>query len=57
MHDGHKRTNKKIDSHTTKIRRAFRRLVPFGKFFRETMSVDARVILLVEYDKSLYILM
>ena len=33
IHDGYERTNKKIGSHTTKIRRAFRRLVPFWKIF------------------------
>ena len=55
VHDGHKRTNEKIDSHATKIWRAFRRSVLFWKFFREPVSVDARVILLVGHDKTRYI--
>ena len=55
VHDGHMRTNKKIDSHITKIGRAFRRSVPLWKFLREPVSVNARVILLVEYGKTMYI--
>ena len=54
VHDGYKHTNEEMDSHTTKIRRAFRHLVPFWKFFWEPMSVDVKVILLVEDDKTLY---
>ena len=53
VHDGYMRTNKKIDSHITKIRRPFRRSVL--KILREPVSVNARVILLVEYNKTLYI--
>jgi hypothetical protein len=29
VYDGYMRTNKKVDSHITKTRRAFRRSVPF----------------------------
>jgi hypothetical protein len=47
--------NEKIDSHTTEIRRAFRRSVPFLKDFWEPTSVNERVVLLVGYDKTLYI--
>ena len=39
------RINEKIDSHITKIRRAFRRSVPFLKDFWDQMSVNVRVIL------------
>ena len=49
------RINEKIDSHITKIRRAFRRSVPFLKDFWEPMWVNVRVILLVGYDTTLYI--
>ena len=55
VHDGYMRTNKKIDSHITKIQRAFRRSVPFRNFLREPMSIDVRVMLLVEDDKTIYI--
>ena len=48
------RVNEKIDSHITKIRRAFRRSVPFLKDFWEPMSVNVKVILLVEDDLTLY---
>ena len=49
------RLNEKIDSHITKIRRAFRRSVPFWKiFFWEPVSVNARVVLLVRHDETLY---
>jgi hypothetical protein len=48
------RINEKIDSHITKIRRAFRRSVPFLKDFWEPMSVNVRVVLLVGYDKTMY---
>jgi hypothetical protein len=42
------RINEKIDSHITEIRRAFRRSVPFFEnFWREPMSVNVRVVLLV----------
>jgi hypothetical protein len=42
------RINEKIDSHITEIRRAFWRSVPFLKdFWREPMSVNVRVVLLV----------
>jgi hypothetical protein len=47
--------NKKIDSHTIEIRRAFRRSVPFLKDFWEPTSVNVRVVLLVGYDTTLYI--
>ncbi len=40
--------NEELDFHTIKIRRAFRRSVPFLKDFREPMSVGVKVILLVE---------
>ena len=43
----------KIDSHITKIRRAFRRSVPFLKDFWEPMSVNVRVVLLVGYNTTL----
>ena len=46
--------NEKIDSHVTEIRRAFRRSVPFLKDFWEPMSVNVRVVLLVEDDLTLY---
>ena len=49
------RINEKIDSHITKIGRAFRRSVPFLKDFWEPMSVNVRVVLLVGYDTTLYI--
>ena len=52
VHNGHERINKEIDSHTTKIRRAFRSLVPFWKILGESMLVDVRVILLVEGDTT-----
>ena len=55
VQDGYKCVNEEMDSHTTKIRRAFRHLVPFLKDFWERMSVDMRVILLVEGDKTIYI--
>jgi hypothetical protein len=42
-----------MDSHITEIRRAFRRSVPFLKDFWEPMSVNVRVVLLVE-DDTLY---
>jgi hypothetical protein len=49
------RTNKKVDSHITKTRRAFRRLVPFFEnFWREPVSVNVRVVLLVKDDTTLY---
>ena len=48
------RINEKIDSHITKIRRAFRRSVLFLKDFWEPMSVNVRVVLLVGYDKTMY---
>ena len=50
------RINDEMDSHTTKIRQAIRRSVPFFfNFLREPVSVDVRVILLVEDDKTMYI--
>ena len=49
------RLNEKIDSHITKIRRAFRRSVPFLEDFWKPMSVNVRVVLLVGYDTTLYI--
>ena len=55
IHNGYKRINKKIDYHIlSKIRRAFRRSVPFLKIFEEPTSVDVRVVLLVGYDKTMY---
>jgi hypothetical protein len=49
------RINEKIDYHIlSKIRRAFRRSVPFLKIFEEPTSVDVRVVLLVGYDKTMY---
>ena len=48
------RINEKIDSHITKIRRAFRCSVPKKKIFWKPMSVNARVVLLVEDDVTLY---
>ena len=50
VYDGYRRTNEEMDSHTTKIRRAFRRSVPFWKILEEPMLVDVRVILLVGGD-------
>jgi hypothetical protein len=42
------RTNEKLDSHIIENRRAFRRSVPFFEnFWREPMSVNVRVVLLV----------
>jgi hypothetical protein len=55
IHNNYNRINEKIDSHIVKIRRAFRRSVPFLKDFWEPMSVSVRVILLVGYDTTLYI--
>ena len=46
--------NEKIDSNITEIWRAFRRSVPFLKDFWEPMSVNVRVVLLVEDDLTLY---
>ena len=55
IHNGYKRINEKMNSHIlSNIWRAFRRLVPFRKFFREPTSVDVRVVLLVGYDKTMY---
>ena len=48
------RLNEKIDSHITKIRRAFRRSVPFFENFWEPMSVNVRVVLLVGYDRTMH---
>ena len=51
------RLNEKIDSHITKIRRAFRRSVPFWKKkFWEPVSVNARVVLLVKDVKTMYMM-
>ena len=47
--------NEEVDFHTTKIRRAFRRSVPFLKDFWELMSVGVKVVFLVEHDMTLYI--
>jgi hypothetical protein len=47
--------NEEVDFHTTKIRRAFRRSVPFFENFWKPMSVNARVVLLVKDDTTLYI--
>ena len=46
VHDG--QVNEEMDSRITENWRAFRRSVPFLKDFWETMSVDVKVILLVE---------
>ena len=51
----HGHINEEMDFHTTKIRRAFRRLVPFSKEFREPMSIGVKVILLVGHDKTLHV--
>jgi hypothetical protein len=56
IHNGYNRINEKIGSHITEIRQAFRRSVPFLKDFWEPMSVNVRVVLLVGYDTTLYIL-
>jgi hypothetical protein len=54
VHDGYKRMNKKIDSHTTKNLTSLLALGSILKdFLREPMSVDVRVILLVEDNKTL----
>ena len=47
--------NEEMDFHTTKIRRAFRHLVPFSKEFQEPMSIGVKVILLVGHDKTLHV--
>ena len=54
IHGNYNRINEKIDSHITKIRRAFRRSVLFLKDFWEPMSVNVRVVLLVGYDRTMH---
>ena len=54
VHDGYKRTNKKMDSHTTKNLTSLSAPDSILKdFLREPMSVDVRVIFLVEDNKTL----
>jgi hypothetical protein len=43
-------------SHLLKIRRAFRRSVPFLKIFEEPTSVDVIIVLLVGDDLTLYMM-
>ena len=54
IHDG--LINKEIDFHTTKNSTSLSALDSILKDFWELMSIDMRVILLVEDDKTLYIL-
>ena len=57
VHDGYACINKRIDSHITENSTS---LSAFGsilkKIFGEPMSVNARAILLVGYDKTLYMM-
>ena len=46
--------NEEVNFCTTKIRRAFRRSVPFLKDFWEPTLVGAKVVFLVGHDKTLY---
>ena len=55
VHHGYGLINKEMDFHTIKIRRVFRRSVPFLKDFWEPVLVGVKVILLVGHDKTLYI--
>jgi hypothetical protein len=58
VHDGYDRTNEKLDSHITENSTslsAFGSIFLKKNFWREPMSVNVRVILLVGYDKTLYV--
>jgi hypothetical protein len=55
IQNGYKCINEKMDYHIlSKIRRAFRRSVPFLKIFEGPTSVGVIIVLLVEDDLTLY---
>ena len=57
VHDGYERTNEKLDSHITEILTSLSAFGSILKFFwKEPMSVNVRVVLLVGYDKTTYMM-
>ena len=54
VNDGYERTNEKLDSHITKNLTSLSAFSSILKDFWEPMSVNVRVVLLVEYDMTMY---